>query len=207
MKKLLLIGGGGHARACIDVIRQTSEYELIGILDASEKIDENVDEVAIVGSDKDIDEWLKKTDECLIAVGHIGRTNRRQELHKQLKEKGAKFATVISPRAYCAGTAQIGEGTIIMHDVLINAGAKVAENCIINSKALIEHDAAVGAHTHISTRASVNGSAQVGSNCFIGSHAVIFNNCSVGDSSVVGGGQVVMQDLPDDSMPSAISSK
>ena len=37
----------------------------------------------------------------------------------------------------------IGEGTIIMHDVIINAKASVGFNCIINNKALIEHDAKI----------------------------------------------------------------
>lgn len=205
MKKLLLIGGGGHCRSCIDVIRLTGQYDIIGIIDLPEKIDQEVDGVKIIGTDSDIENWLQKTDECLITLGHLGRSERRQQIYQQLKSSGATFATVVSSRAYCADTATIGAGTIVMHDALVNVGAYIGDNCIINSKALIEHDANIGSHTHIATRATVNGTVNIGENCFIGSQAMIFNNCNIGSQSVVGGGQVVSQNLPENTKPSDIS--
>jgi acetyltransferase-like isoleucine patch superfamily enzyme len=38
VKPLILIGGGGHCRSCIDVIETTDEWQIKGILDQSEKI-------------------------------------------------------------------------------------------------------------------------------------------------------------------------
>ncbi|MDQ0969199.1 FlaA1/EpsC-like NDP-sugar epimerase [Flavobacterium sp. W4I14] len=37
-QKIVLIGGGGHCKACIDVIEETGEYEILGILDQKENI-------------------------------------------------------------------------------------------------------------------------------------------------------------------------
>ncbi len=33
MKKIILIGAGGHVRSCIDVIEQSKKYEIFGLID------------------------------------------------------------------------------------------------------------------------------------------------------------------------------
>ena len=92
-----------------------------------------------------------------------------------------KLPVIISPYAYVSPYAQIGCGTIVMHNAIINADARVGDNCIINSRALIEHDVVIGNHCHISTGAVVNGAVEVGDNTFIGSGA---SSCSGGQNSV-----------------------
>lgn len=204
--KLLLIGGGGHCRSCIDVIRATQQYDIVGILDAVEKVGQTLDGVPIIGSDADLEAQLSNIDECLITVGQIANSELRQRLFDQVKAANIPLATVLSPNATIAETATIAEGTIVMHQALVNAEAKIEANVIVNSFALIEHDAQIGAHTHISTRATINGAATVGRNCFIGSHALVFQQCQVGRDSIVGGGQVVRADLPNNSQPNDVKN-
>ena len=203
-KQLLLIGGGGHCRSCIDVIRSTKQYDIVGILDIAEKVGETVDGVPVVGTDEDLNRFLANVDECLITVGQIGNGQLRKHLYQQVEKEKGQFATIIASSATVAETAEIGLGTIVMHHAIVNAGAYLGTNTIVNTLALIEHDAYIGAYSHVSTRATVNGNAHIDEHCFIGSHAVIFNQCSVGESSVVGGGQVVRHDLPKGSKPNNI---
>ena len=33
MKKIILVGGGGHCKSCIDVIENENKYKIIGIID------------------------------------------------------------------------------------------------------------------------------------------------------------------------------
>jgi FlaA1/EpsC-like NDP-sugar epimerase len=33
MKKIILIGGGGHSKSCIDVIENENKYKIVGIVD------------------------------------------------------------------------------------------------------------------------------------------------------------------------------
>ena len=35
---LILIGGGGHCKSCIDVIEQENKFNITGILDVKEKV-------------------------------------------------------------------------------------------------------------------------------------------------------------------------
>ena len=33
MKKIILIGAGGHCKSCIDVIEEEKKFEIVGIID------------------------------------------------------------------------------------------------------------------------------------------------------------------------------
>lgn len=170
-EKILLIGGGGHCKAAIDVIEQEDKFEIIGIIDQKEKIGHKVFGYEIIGSDDDLEKFVLKYPCALITVGQIQSPKIRITLFNKLKEIGYKLPTVISSLAYVSQYAKIDEGTIVMHHALINSNAKVGKNCIINTKALIEHDAIVEDHCHISTGAIINGGVCVRKNTFYGSNA------------------------------------
>ena len=36
-KSLILVGGGGHAKSCIDVVESEKKFKILGILDNSKK--------------------------------------------------------------------------------------------------------------------------------------------------------------------------
>lgn len=172
MQKLILVGGGGHSKSCIDVIEQEGTYKITGILDQEELIGQKVLGYEIIGSDDQMTKYAKEGYTFLITVGQIKSSSLRERLFVKLEACNAKIATIISPRAYVSKHALIGRGTIVMHDVLVNANASIGENCIINSKALIEHDAVIQNFCHISTSAVVNGGTVVKEGSFFGSNAV-----------------------------------
>ena len=185
MEKIILIGGGGHCKACIDVIEQQGKYQIEGIVDVAKKLNENILSYEVIATDNDLQELAKKYDYFLIALGHIKSPDKRIKLFVTLKELGAKFPVIISPIAYVSIHARIEEGTIVMHHALINAGASVGRNCIINSKALIEHDAVIEDYCHISTGAVVNGGVKIGSGSFFGSGAVAAEKASIPSNSFI----------------------
>lgn len=169
--KLILIGAGGHAHACIDVIEQEAKFEIAGIVD-KDIVSDTLLGYPILGSDDDLRELRSEYDYALITVGQIKSPVIRIRLFEYAKSLGFVFPTIISPRAYVSRHALMGEGTIIMHDALINSRATIGSNCIINTKALVEHDANVEDNCHVSTGAIVNGGAMVRRGTFVGSNAV-----------------------------------
>jgi len=171
MDKIILIGGGGHCKSVIDVIEREGRFHIAGIIDQKNNIGKNVLGYKIVASDSDLDLFSKKYVYALITIGQIKNPDKRVELFNLAKKIGFKIPVVVSPRAYVSKYAVVNEGTIIMHDALVNSGAKVGRNCIVNSKALIEHDANIGDNCHISTGAIVNGGANVSKGSFLGSNA------------------------------------
>jgi len=193
MKKeyIILIGGGGHCKSVIDVIEQQAKYEIAGIIDMPEKINQEVLGYKIIWKDSDIPELVKKYKNFHITLGQIKNPEPRIKLFNLLKQLNANLPIIISPLAYVSRHAIINEGTVIMHNVVVNANVIIGTNCIINSKALIEHDAVIGNHCHISTGAIVNGGVKIGNNVFYGSGAVSKEYISIPDNSFIKANSIV----------------
>ena len=142
MKKIILIGAGGHCNSCIDVIELEKKYKIVGLVDKKVKIKNQ--KYKILENDRNLKMLLSKSKFAHITLGQINNSKKREELFYNLKKIGYKFPSIISPLAYVSPQAKIGEGTIVMHGAIINRGAEIGKNSIINSKALVEHDAIVG---------------------------------------------------------------
>ena len=198
MDEIILVGSGGHARSCIDVIESTGFYQIAGLVEKSViQTAENLG-YPVIGTDDDLPELRKKYKNALITVGQIQSALTRVKLFKLMSDLVYQLPVIVSPRAHVSSHSNIGAGTIIMHDVLVNANAKIGQNCIINTKALIEHDAVVNDHCHIATGAIVNGEVTIGSESFIGSGAVTKQSISIGEKCVIGAGAVIKTDIEDE---------
>ena len=191
MEKILLIGGGGHCRSVIDVIEQENRFQIAGIVDRPELVGSKVLNYEVIGCDDDLEILSKTYKYALVTVGQISSSQLRVKLFTILKKLGFTLPTIISPRSYVSKYAELGEGTVVMHDALINASVKIGENCIINTKALVEHDSIIEANCHISTGAIINGSVKVEANSFIGSGATTKEAIIIKKNSFIKAGSIV----------------
>ena len=192
---ILVVGAGGHALSCIDVIEESGLYRIVGFVGMPEEVGLRYFGYDVIASDEDLPNLVGEYSHALVAVGQIKTSAIRRRIYSCLKDLGFSLPTVRSPRAQISAHAFVNEGTIVMNDALINAGANVGVNCIINSKALIEHGVVIGDHCHISTGSIVNGNTSVGSGTFIGSGSVIKEGVSIGQDCLVGMGLPIRHDI------------
>lgn len=185
--KIILIGGGGHCRAVIDVVELEGRFSILGIVDIADNIGKEIFGYKILGKDDDLQALRKEAQNALITVGYD--INLRVKLYNLVESLGYNLPNIISPLAYVSKYATLGKGNVIMHHAIINVGARVGNNCIINTKALIEHDAVIEDHCHISTGAIVNGGVIVRRGTFFGSNATSRQYCEV--SGFIKAGSVV----------------
>ncbi|MFZ3218898.1 MAG: acetyltransferase [Rhodoferax sp.] len=191
---ILLLGAGGHARSCIDVIEQEGRFNVGGLVGLPQEVGSRVLGYPVLGADSDLPGLLPRFSQVLIALGQIKTPEARMRIFALLEERGCNLPVIVSPRSHVSRHAQVGAGTIVMHGAIVNAGASIGRNCIINSLALVEHDAVVGDHCHIATAAVVNGDVSIGAGSFIGSNVCIRQGSRFGERCVIGMGQQVLGD-------------
>lgn len=194
-EKIILVGGGGHCKSCIDIIEQEGKYQIAGIVDVQEKLHEKILGYEITATDGDLPALAREYKHFLITLGQIKSPEERIRIFEILQETGAKLPVVVSPLAYVSSHARIDEGTIVMHRALVNAGARIGKNCIINSNAVIEHDVTIGDHCHISTHAVINGGVKVGAGTFCGSNMVTREYIEIGEHEIIGCGTKVLKNI------------
>lgn len=192
-KKIILVGGGGHCKSVIDVAESTG-YSIMGILDMPEFVGTTVLGYPVIGTDNDISDYVEDA-LFVVTVGHIKDASLRIKLHERIKNAGGRFATLIASTAYVSRFASIGEGSVIMHQAMVNANAHIGLGCIINTFANIEHDAFIGDYCHISTGTMVNGNCTIGAGVFVGSQSVLVNGISIADECVFAAGSMIRKNV------------
>jgi len=195
MDKILLFGGGGHSKACIDVIESSGEFAISGIVDPFlKKLDLPYE---LINKEESYGLLRETADNAFISVGQLKNSETRKKIYSKLKEYKFNLPIIQSRYAYKSKYSEIDQGTILMHHSLVNSYSSIGKNCIINSKSLIEHDVEVGDHCHIATGAILNGGVKVGNETFIGSNTVIAQGKCIGSHCVISAGLFINEDIPD----------
>ncbi len=194
---LYLLGGGGHARAVIDLIATEGRWHVAGILDQPSQVGTDVLGVPVTGTDDLIPQLAAKGHAFLISVGHLGDPGTRVRLFDAVHAASGTLATVVSPHSHVALAATIGPGSTVGHYALVNSGVTIGSNTILNSGTLVEHDSVIGDHCHLSPGVVINGGAHVGHRTFIGSGAIVAQGIRIGQGCVVGAGSLVLHNVPD----------
>ena len=190
-KKILVIGSGGHAEACIDVIEKQKKFQVIGLIDI--KKTKLFGKYKVLSSLDNLEKLKKKTNLAHIGIGQIKSPNLRIRIYKKLLSFGFEFPTIISPFAIISKYAKIGDGSIIMHGSHIGPNVKIGSNCIINNFVNIEHGCSIDDNCHISTSVTVNGNVRINQGSFIGSRSVLKESITLSDNSFIKMGSVVVK--------------
>ena len=179
MKKVVIIGASGHGKVIADIVRAAGD-ELIGFLDDNPNLN-------TLGS---ICNYEKFPDaEFIIAIGNA---EIRERISKQIR---VKWYTAIHPSAVVSESSEIGEGSVVMANAVINADARVGRHCIINTLAAVEHDNVLEDFVHISVGAKLGGTVKVGKRTWIGIGATVSNNIEICKDVMIGAGAVVIKNV------------
>lgn len=191
---LVIVGAGGHARACLDVLEAEGRWQVAGFVGRADEVGTTVLGLPVLGTDDDLDALRREHDAALVAIGQLTDPAPRRRLAARLRAGGWALPVVVSPRAHVSRHARVGAGTIVMHDAVVNAGARIGTGCIVNTRALVEHDVVVGDDCHLATGVILNGGVRVGDGVFVGSGTIVRPGVVLHDGAVVAMGQRVTRD-------------
>ena len=199
MIDIIVIGGGGHARVVISILKKLSSYNILGYTDPKDRGELSC--VSFLGCDDVLKEVKKKFSECaaVIGVGMVSGddASKRAGIFQLLKTLGYEVPPIISPDAIVNEDVEIGSGTVVMDGVVINSGTTIGNGAILNTHCSVDHDCEVRDFTHIGPGATLCGGVWVGEGVLVGAGSVISQNKSVGDNCIIGAGAVVAEDCID----------
>lgn len=188
MKRLVIIGAGGHGAVAADIAALRG-YTRICFLD--DRAQQAPLGYPLAGR---VSDWhdFREDSEFFVAIGNCPV---REKIQRMLQSNGATIATLVHPRAVIGSHVEIGAGSIIAAGAVINTGTKMADGVILNTCASVDHDCIVGSFSHIAVGAHVCGTVSVGARTWIGAGATVINNVSVCGDCMVGAGAVVVDSI------------
>jgi sugar O-acyltransferase (sialic acid O-acetyltransferase NeuD family) len=193
-QQLIIIGAGGHARACAEIAARCG-FTVVGFCDPAFALGEWINGVPVIAEDDEglLAEWTKDT-QLFVALGNNAR---RVELGELAQQQGIELVTLVDPTAVVSTSAEIGAGSVLMVNVVVNANTRVGAHCILNTACTIDHDGDLADGVQIGPGVHAAGGVRFGEKALAGVGASLIPGVRVGRQAIVGAGAVVTEDVPD----------
>ena len=198
MKKVVIIGAGGHGREVVEILRHQQEREksftLHGFVDDNASFHGKLmDGLKILGGWS----WFERAErEEVSVICAAGSPEVRRRLAQRAESLGLSFASAVSPLAYISPHAKIGKGVMIFPFAFVSNATRIGDHAILHVSSFIGHDTKIGRYSMISPGANVAGNVSVGEGCWLGIGSSIIQGKAVGEWSFIGAGAAVTRDVP-----------
>jgi acetyltransferase EpsM len=201
-RRLVVLGGGEHARVVIDAARSARcPWEVIGVVDpGSSERTRALLGVDHLGDDETFAAVLEAMEpserpHLVLGLGAVGDPAARRALAARYDGR-APWATLVHGTAWVAPSAVLAPGAAVLASAVVNAGAGVGAHAVVNSGAILEHDAVLGEFAQLAPGAIVGGGAVVEDGAYVGLGALVRDHVTVGRGSIVGMGAAAVADVP-----------
>lgn len=190
MNSIYIIGAGGHG-VVVAEIASTLGYTVEGFVD---------DDTALFGNS--ILNWTVLggrdciPDGATVALG-IGGNSIRANLLKTAESHRWVMPVLIHPSAVISPSASLGDGTVVMAQVAVNARVSIGRGCILNTSCSVDHDCVLGDAVHISPGTRLAGIVSIGDRTMMGIGSCVRQMIKIGSMCTIGAGSVVISDIPD----------
>ena len=135
-KTIVVIGGGGHAKSLISVLKKLRDFRIAGYTDIKDKGE--ILGIKYLGDDSDLKKLADNGRTACAAVG-IGKTEKpddRKRIIANLKKLGFHLPALISPDAVVNEDVIIGEATVVFDGVIVNSGSRIGNAVILNTNSI-----------------------------------------------------------------------
>lgn len=195
---IVIYGGGGHAKALIDLLRALNVYRIAGVLDDNLSAGANLMGVPVLGGSEALDGLYAQGVRLAVnAVGGISSLAIRIKVFDRLAAAGFACPALVHPRAFVEPSARLAAGVQVFPHAYIGSEAQAGYGCIINSGAIVSHDCSLGEYSNLSPGAILAGEVQVGAGVLVGMGATINLRVRVGAGARIGNSAVVKEDVPE----------
>lgn len=195
MQKIVIAGNTLSAEIMYSYLEYDDRYEVVGFTVDRDFLKESKFHGLDVTPIEELDQKYSKGEvKIILGVGYSDLNRTRQKIFVQLKDLGFKIETYIHPLARIYNKNQIGEGSIILANSVIEPFSTVGENCVIWANCTIGHHSTIESHCWIASGSVVAGEATIKTNSFLGVNVTIANKVKVGEFNVIGGSTFISKD-------------
>lgn len=188
MKRLIIIGAGGHARSVADIVLEQGQYALVGFLDDAYPDLKSVWDIPLLGR---IDAVVSLRGLAQCAFVAIGNNRVREDLFKITLEAGFDLPSIVHGRAVVSSRAVLGRGGAVMAGAVVGTEASLGDGVIVNAGAVVDHHAKVDDFGHLGVGAVMAGGSRLGSGAWMQAGSAIGYGVEVPAGRVLAPGEAL----------------
>jgi sugar O-acyltransferase (sialic acid O-acetyltransferase NeuD family) len=195
---VVVYGGGGHAKAVIELIEAQGKYSVAGILDDSLPLGSLLLGKPVLGGGDTLARLKEQgIGQVVNAVGGISDIRPRLAIYGRIQAAGLTVPDVIHPRAWVEKSAQLQGGAQILCNTYVGSDNRIGFGCLMNVGVILSHDCVLGDYVNLSPGATLAGNVQVGARTRIGMGVTINLGIHIGCDVRIGNSAVIKKDVPD----------
>lgn len=189
--KIVVVGAGGHAKVCIELLQAMGE-EIAYCIGGDDSPDQCIGIPVLKGDENLL--LLREAGYGRLFVA-IGSNRLRVRLATLAVDQGYQLVNAISPHAIISPTVHLGSGIAVMSGAVINAEATIGDLVIVNTGATIDHDCQISNAVHIAPQCGLAGNVVVGRQSFLGIGCKVIPEMLIGENVILGAGSVVIHHI------------
>lgn len=200
--KVVIIGGRGTAIVVADQIcdahdRYGKDIEVLGLALDDRSGGDCINDYLILCDIKDAFAKFEKYEDVkfIYQLYRPDVMRERTELLYNLNIPLDKFCNFIHPSVMLARSAKIGNGNVLLANVVVNCNAVLGNFNTVNSGTLLGHDIVIGNNNYFAGQVCVGSGLMVGNENFFGLNTSIRNGIKVGDNNIVGMASNITKDV------------
>ena len=194
MRRLILLGAGGHGKVVADIAQLMQKWVNIEFLDDKFPVLTHVASWRVSGK---LNEFMNLPADRTDFGVTVGENDLRVKFIQRLLETGLDLPSLVHPTAFINDSIELGDGTVVMSQAAINIDSRIGNGCVINTGATVDHDCILANGVHLSPGGHLAGDVRIGDRSWIGIGATVNCGITIGNDVMVGAGAVVINDIED----------
>ena len=214
----------GHSQSIIRLkeVAEIIGYTVAGIVDDNYFGNaESLDQLPIVGTEKDIASILQKYPAAKFFVStprtariqdwQIPIDNKRRRMIETVRHYCLPLTNLIHPSSEISKYATLGQGIFVGFGSLIQHRTNIGDFAYIREQVSISHDTRIGENAFLGAQSYIGSNACISENAYIGMKSAVISSSdetiSIGKNCVTHPGVIMLKDLADGSVAMVGSGK
>lgn len=201
MIDVVIIGSGGVARECRDLLKEMVRaapgleqlYRFRGFVRWYDESVSSAEPEPFLG-----DAASFPVEERSLFVIGLAEPAMRKAVYEAFKRRGASFLTLVHPWSAISPEASIGEGNIFQRGSTVFCDCVVGNGNYFCSSMSLAHDVELGDFNVVGPAALVLGQCRIGNGNVLGAQSVLLPRARIGDGNGIAPGSIVYKGCGND---------
>ena len=194
MKKIIIIGAGGHCRAVMATALISRIWQILGIIDLDYNLSKNEKILGhdIIGPLDKLNEFSSDDTSIFLAIGD---NEIREDVSKNALVKKFQDTNIIHPSSIIDESVKMGTQNYIGPFSHVGPNVEIGSFNIINTNSNIEHESVIGSFNQLAPGSILCGRCKLGNHNFIGANSTLIPKISIKNHNIIGAGSVIIEDI------------
>ncbi len=187
MQKIIIIGNSIAAEILYGYLKEDHRYTVLAFsVDKKYITDTKLFDLDIIDLNKLKDIYSVDEYKVVLGMGYNNINKDREKIFKKIKTLGYTVETYIHKDAKIFNDNNIGEGSIVLANSIVEPYATIGKNSVIWANCTIAHHSIIEDNCWIASGTVIAGEARIKSNCFLGVNSTIVNKIILEVFNIIG---------------------